>query len=654
MITFVNQAFEDITGYARSEAMGRTSTFLHGPDTDPGAIANIAAGLAARAPFRQELVHYTRAGAVLWIELDMIPIRDPAGRLAHWVSIERNVTARKMAEQHIHRLAYFDALTGLPNRSLLMDRIDAALAQASRVKLLGTLAFIYLDNFKKINDARGHAIGDVLLQLVAQRLADVVREEDTVARLGGDEFVILMPAMSRDAGEAARMGLAVADQVRKALSGAFTVDGQADHSGASLGITVLRGDGQSAHDLLREADTAMYCAKKGGRNRAALFEPVMQTEVALKLALEHDLAQAFAQQQLSVYVQTQVDQFGRPAGAEFLLRWRHPVRGFVPPAQFVPIAEESGMILELGAWVLEQAGLTLARCGEEGNTLPISINVSPRQFRQADFVRQVERVLIDTGAPPAQLIFEVTEGLLIDNLEETIGRMAELAALGIRFSIDDFGTGYSSLAYLKRLPLHELKIDKSFVHDTPHDVNDTAIVQLVLSMARHLGLRVVAEGVETQEQAQFLVAHGCHILQGYLYSPAAVGTMAAHDVATDRLRRICREFVSTCLTGVSTCPEWHWLLYNSRRGDCHVSSDASGGRCQACRAGHGVFGRLRIRGAAGRARRPGAGALRRDRARRRGARPDAARPRRHGGVPPAARDQRGADPDPDGARRFLR
>ena len=517
VITFVNQAFEEITGYTRREVMGRTGSFLHGPQTDPGAIANIVAGLAARAPLRQELVHYTRAGAPLWIELDMIPIHDRAGQLAHWVSIERNVTARKLAEQHIHRQAYFDALTGLPNRSLLMERIDDALAHARRDRLLGTLAFIDLDNFKKINDARGHAIGDALLQLVARRLADLVGDAHTVARIGGDEFVILMPATSRDAGEAARISMAVADQVRKALGGAFMIDGQAYQTGASLGITVLHGDSQSAHDLLREADTAMYCAKKGGRNRAALFEPAMQTEVELKLALEHDLAQAFAQQQLSIYVQTQVDQFGQPAGAEFLLRWRHPVRGFVPPEQFVPIAEESGMILELGAWVLEQACLTLASGGEAGNMLPISINVSPKQFRQADFVTQVERVLIDTGAPPAQLIFEVTEGLLIDNLDETIGRMAELAALGIRFSIDDFGTGYSSLAYLKRLPLHELKIDKSFVHDMPH-ANDTAIVQLVLSMAAHLGLRVVAEGVETQEQAQFLVTHGCDVLQGYLYS----------------------------------------------------------------------------------------------------------------------------------------
>jgi diguanylate cyclase (GGDEF)-like protein/PAS domain S-box-containing protein len=518
VISFVNQAFVDITGFTREQAIGRPTTFLHGPDTDPAAIAHIGAGFASCAPFRQLLANYTRDGAEVWIELDMIPIRTADGTLQHWVSIERNVTARKLAEQRIERLAYFDSLTGLPNRTQLMERIDAALAAAARERQLGALLFVDLDNFKQINDARGHAIGDELLQLVGQRLADVAGAASTVARLGGDEFVILMTAVAREPEAAAHTALSLAETVRGALTQPFEIGDKSYNSGASIGVALLRCAEQSAHDLLREADTAMYSAKKGGRDRVALFEPIMQTEVEMRLALEHDLAQALASGQLAVHVQTQVDQHGQPAGAELLMRWRHPVRGFVPPSEFIPIAEDTGMILPLGAWMLKQACETLARLREVGNTLPLSINVSPKQFRQADFVKQVDAMLRKTGAPAAQLIFEVTEGLLIDDLDEAIATMAELAALGIRFSIDDFGTGYSSLAYLNRLSLHELKIDRSFVRDAPDNDTDAAIVKMILAMARHLDLRVVAEGVETQAQANFLIANDCQLMQGYLFA----------------------------------------------------------------------------------------------------------------------------------------
>ncbi len=518
VITFVNQAFVGTTGYARGEAIGRPATFLHGPGTSAAALANIRAGLQTAEPVRQELLNYNRAGAEVWIELDMIPIRTAEGVLQHWVSIERDVTARKQAEQSIQRLAYFDGLTGLPNRTLLMDRIDASLQDAGRDALLGALLFVDLDNFKQINDARGHAVGDVLLQMVAQRLRSAVGDSATVARLGGDEFVVLMTGLAADPQAVAQAAMGLAEKVRGALTLPFDVHEQVYNSGASIGVALLRCEQQSADDLLREADTAMYCAKKGGRNRVALFEPFMQTQVEIRLALEHDLAQAIALGQLAVFVQTQVDQRGEPAGAELLMRWRHPVRGFVPPSEFIPIAEENGMILVLGAWMLEQACDTLVRLREIGSAMPLSINVSPRQFRQADFVRDVEAVLRKTGAPAARLIFEVTEGLLIDDLEETILRMGELARMGIRFSIDDFGTGYSSLAYLNRLPLHELKIDRSFVRDMPDKPTDAAIVKMIMSMARHLGLRVVAEGVETQAQADFLIANDCQLMQGYLFA----------------------------------------------------------------------------------------------------------------------------------------
>jgi diguanylate cyclase (GGDEF)-like protein/PAS domain S-box-containing protein len=518
LIVSVNQAFEDITGYPRSEVLGRATSLLHGPNTDQQAIAQMRAGFVAVAPFSQELIHYTRSGTQFWVELDMIPIRDAANVLTHWVSIERDVTARKHAEQSIHRLAYYDSLTGLPNRSLLMNRIDSALASVRADGQLGAVLFVDLDNFKNINDARGHALGDTLLQVVARRLATVVRNGDTLARLGGDEFVILLGVHTDDELAGENLAMAVARSVCEAMARPFDVDGQAYTSTASIGVALLRGGAQTAHDLLRESDTAMYRAKNSGRNRVEFFEQAMQVAVEVRLALEHDLAQALQQKQMAVHVQTQVDRDGRPAGAELLLRWRHPVRGNVSPADFIPVAEESGVILALGAWVLEQGCRALAALHAAGDSLPMSINFSSRQFHQPGFVTQVKEVLARTRAPASQLIFEVTESLLIDNLEEVIGRMHELAALGIRFSIDDFGTGYSSLAYLKRLPLHELKIDKSFVNDTPLDTNDTAIVKMILSMAEHLGLRVVAEGVETREQANFLVANNCHVLQGYLFS----------------------------------------------------------------------------------------------------------------------------------------
>lgn len=518
VIVFVNDAFEDISGYGRREVLGRPSSLLHGPGTDGEAVARMRLGFLSQAPFREELLHTTRGGVPFWVELDMIPIRNPAGRLTHWVSIERDVTVRKQAEQSIHRLAYFDALTGLPNRPLLMDRLQAELAAATRDGVLGAVLFVDLDNFKNINDARGHAVGDAFLQVVAQRLATVVRAQDTLARLGGDEFVILMPALGADEWTAAAASMASAHEVCEALASPFEVDGQPYSATASIGVTLLRGGRQSVHDLLRESDTAMYRAKRSGRNHVAFFEQDMQQEVEFRLSLEHDLASAIAAEEIFVHVQTQVDGNGEPAGAELLLRWHHPERGNVSPAQFIPIAEDSGLILPLGAWVLEQGCMALSRLHEAGCSLPLSVNVSPKQFRQPGFVDQLQEMLARTGAPASQLVLEVTESLLIDDLEEAIERMKELVALGIRFSIDDFGTGYSSLAYLKRLPLHELKIDKSFVQDMSEDSDDTAIVKMILSMARHLNLHVVAEGVETGEQAAFLVANGCQVMQGYFYS----------------------------------------------------------------------------------------------------------------------------------------
>ncbi len=418
----------------------------------------------------------------------------------------------------LNRLAYVDELTGLPNRRMLMDRLGQALAAARRTPRSGTLLYLDLDRFKNINDARGHAAGDALLVAVAHRLASLMREEDTVARLGGDEFVILSLQANHEQDTDARSAMAVAHKVRAAFEEPFTIDGQPYSAHASIGVVMLSGTEQDAAALLRNADTAMYRAKAAGRNHIAFFEASMQQEVEAHLALEQDLSEALGQDQLALHLQSQVDPAGTVVGVELLMRWTHPVHGMVSPARFIPIAEETSLILHLGDWVLEQACRMQLRLQVAGHALPLSINVSPRQFHQADFVERVLAVLARTGAEGNQLVFEVTEGLLLENLDGTVARMNELATHGIRFSIDDFGTGYSSLSYLKRLPLHELKIDRSFIQDTPTDPGVTAIVQMILSMARHLGLKVVAEGVETRAQADFLAAHGCDKLQGYLYA----------------------------------------------------------------------------------------------------------------------------------------
>ncbi|KRH98828.1 EAL domain-containing protein [Curvibacter sp. PAE-UM] len=511
---------------ARADAT-RLSERMH-PDDLPMLSETFMASARTLQPWHCEFRMLLPEQGLRWRQGDAQPERLEDGSIV-WYGFITDITERKEAEAHTFRLAYFDALTGLPNRSLLRDRIEQALALARRNHQYGAVMFVDLDNFKQINDARGHSVGDDLLTEVAKRLQALLRAEDTVARIGGDEFVLLINELGHDVEASARGAMAVAEKVRAALDRPYLIDNFSYTSTGSLGISLFPKAGQQIDDLLREADTAMYRAKSAGRNRIAFFELSMQHEVEERLALEQELKEALATGQLRLHVQSQVDAQGREVAGELLVRWLHPVRGLVPPMRFIPLAEETGLILPLGEWVIEQACHTLARMRRQGLSQSLSVNVSSRQFRSEDFVPRVQAILQSTGAPAQQLVFEVTESLFIQDWDNSLRRIIELVKMGIRFSIDDFGTGYSSLSYLQRLPLFELKIDRSFVQDTPHDVNDTAIVQSILSMAQHLGLEVVAEGVENRAQADFLLASHCNRLQGYLFSqPQPLEDWLAH------------------------------------------------------------------------------------------------------------------------------
>jgi diguanylate cyclase (GGDEF)-like protein len=416
--------------------------------------------------------------------------------------------------------ALYDGLTGLPNRRLLMDRLHQAFASSSRSSREGALLFIDLDNFKDINDTLGHDIGDLLLQQTAQRLESCLREVDTVARLGGDEFVVMLEDLSEHALEAAAQTKAVGEKILATLNQPYQLATHKYHCTPSIGATIFSDHRQSGEELLKQTDIAMYQAKKAGRNTLRFFNPKMQDVINTRTALEGELHKALENRQFHLYYQIQVDSSYHPLGAEALIRWIHPERGLVSPAEFIPLAEETGLILPIGQWVLETACTQLKAWEQDALTrdLVLAVNVSAKQFRQADFVAQVQTAVQRHAINPTRLKLELTESMLLDNIEGTIATMNALSGIGIQFSLDDFGTGYSSLQYLKRLPLNQIKIDQSFVRDIVIDSSDKAIVSAIIAMTQSLMLSVIAEGVETDEQRQLLLESGCTHYQGYLFS----------------------------------------------------------------------------------------------------------------------------------------
>ncbi|MEJ5209851.1 MAG: EAL domain-containing protein [Burkholderiales bacterium] len=521
---YFNRVWLEFTGRTLEQELGAGWTEGVHPEDLPRVLETYERAFDAREPFRMEYRLRHHSGEYRWIVDQGSPRYDSEGHFLGYVGHCLDITETKRAEAEIERLAYHDALTDLPNRALLRDRLTQALASARRTHRTGALLFVDLDQFKRINDVYGHELGDALLREVAQRLVLHVRQGDTVARLGGDEFVILLPDLAANLTDAAALALSVAEKVRVALEQPVNIGESSYVSNASIGITLFPKNHESIDDLMREADIAMYRAKEGGRNAIAYFETTMQEAVSRRYALEQALREAIPQQAFELFLQSQVDGQGRPVGAEALLRWRHPRDGLIPPASFIPVAEESGLIVPIGEWVLREACRLIARLTAAGHSLRIAVNMSPRQFHHPELVGRVQAILAETGADPGYLVLEITENLLVEHTSEAVARMTALAALGVRFSIDDFGTGYSSLAYLKRLPVSELKIDKSFVTDVPHDLNDVALVETILAMASHLGFEVVAEGVETAAQFEFLRRLGCERFQGYHFhrpEPAA-------------------------------------------------------------------------------------------------------------------------------------
>lgn len=516
----VNQAFTRISGFEDYEVIGRQPTMFSSGWHDNAFYKEMNETLLDQGSWEGEIWNRRKNGEVYPQWLHITAVTDDTGAVSHYVSTVTDITQRKAAEDQIRQLAFYDPLTGLPNRRMLLDRLRHALASSARSGACGALLFIDLDHFKTLNDTLGHDKGDLLLQQVAQRLIDTVREEDTVARLGGDEYVVMLEGLDGAWDAAASQATLVGEKIITTLNRPYNLAGHEFHSTPSMGLTLYSGHEVGVDELLKQADLAMYQAKSAGRNGMQFFDPQMQAAVTRRAELEADIRQGILQGQFALHYQPQVDLQGHVLGAEALLRWKHPVRGFVSPAEFIPVAEESGHILNLGSWVLDTACAQLVEWAQNPATegLTLAVNVSSRQFRQQDFADYILGLLDYTGANPKRLKLELTESLLADNLDDVITKMSALRARGVGFSLDDFGTGYSSLSYLKRLPLDQLKIDQSFVQDVLTDPNDAAIVQTIVALGRTLGMAVIAEGVETQAQQRFLFDNGCTMYQGYLFS----------------------------------------------------------------------------------------------------------------------------------------
>lgn len=530
VIFYANEAFCRITGFARDEVLGRASGTLHSGRHDGSFFRGMWRRLRKSGHWRGEVWIGRKGGGAYpeWLSISCVSNTDEG--YAHYLGI---LTASASIDhgETMHRLVFYDNLTGLPNRPLLEERLKLLLAGTDRACRSVALLLVGLDNFKGVNDSLGHAVGDRLLQHIAEKIAQCVRQEDTVARLAGNEFAILLSALPAHRDEVGQVAAAIAEKIGHAVASPFHVGEHEVVIRASIGIAFsLAGTVANGGDLLRDADAAMHYAKKQGGNNYQFHDTEMNTTALERLHLEHALRNAIKEEAFTLHYQLQICKQGLPVGVEALLRWRD---NDISPAKFIPVAEDTGMIVQLGDWVLREACRQKAEWNRSGmrDSIPrVAINVSPRQFRQAGFVEAVSRALHESGIDPSELELELTEGTLIRNIAETADKLHKIKALGVTISVDDFGTGYSSLAYLKHFPLDMLKIDKSFVRDVVDDASDAVIVTTIIRMAQSLGLKVIAEGVETNAQLAFLCREGCDFYQGFLISEPLSAQALQHIV----------------------------------------------------------------------------------------------------------------------------
>jgi diguanylate cyclase (GGDEF)-like protein/PAS domain S-box-containing protein len=519
IILRVNLAFTNITGYTAEESVGNTPSLLSSGHHNAAFYAAMWESVRNMGVWQGEIWNRRKTGEIYPEHLTITTVKDANGVVSNYVATFTDIAHIKDDKEAILHLALYDPLTNLPNRRLLLDRLNHTLVSGARLGLGCALLFLDLDNFKNINDTLGHATGDLLLKQVAERLTACVREGDTVSRLGGDEFVVLLQDMSKQSIDPAAQAEIIANKILTLLSQPYQFVTHTYKITTSIGIAISNENEISSEDLLRNADIAMYQAKKSGRNNVCFFDPQMQIAINKRADLEQELHKAIEQQQFQLYYQIQVDNTGHILGAEALIRWLHPERGMILPSYFIPLAEELGLILPIGEWVLDTACAQLREWERNALTreLTISINVSAKQFHQVDFVAQVKAAVQRHSIKPSLLKLELTESMLVDKIEDIMSFMNELKDIDIRFELDDFGTGYSSLQYLKKLPLHQLKIDQSFVRDIAANSQDISIVCTIIAMAKSLSLDVIAEGVETECQKQLLINSGCMNFQGYLF-----------------------------------------------------------------------------------------------------------------------------------------